>query len=243
MHAWTYTAGVALFLGAWAGLFALVPASRSVALGSALAWGHAGPISELWHRADYWRPEYLLSIELDGWVFGAEDYLFAFAFAGLCAGGFDALIRRRGAGAVRGLAWGGFARLVAVGLVCLALMGGLARGLGVNSVYAIGLVFTVGGAALIAVRPRWLVPALQVAALAGLFMWLAYWGYWLRLFPEAIERWWLLDNLSGTTLGGVPVEEPAWAALTALFVGPVSRLCLERGQRRGVASGAPWPRA
>ncbi|NIR98859.1 MAG: hypothetical protein GWO03_12710 [Gammaproteobacteria bacterium] len=173
----TYTVGVALFLGARAALFALVPAGRRVILGSALAWGHAGPISELWHRADYWRPEYLLPIELHGWVFGVEDYLFAFAFAGLCAGVFDALIRRRGVGAVQTVTWGALARLVAVGLVCLALMGALAGALGLNSVYAIGLVFALGGVALLSARRRWLVPALQVAALTGLFMWFAYWGY------------------------------------------------------------------
>ena len=55
------------------------------------------------------------------------------------------------------------------------------------------------------------------------FMWLFYWGYLLRLFPDLIGRWWLGHALSGITLGRVPIEEPLWAGAAALFIGPAVR--------------------
>jgi hypothetical protein len=60
----------------------------SMLLMSALS-GLAGPISEFWHRADYWRPEYGGPLAIGPWRFGIEDYLLTFAMAGVSMALFE----------------------------------------------------------------------------------------------------------------------------------------------------------
>lgn len=48
-------------------------------------------------------------------------------------------------------------------------------------------------------------------------------GYviFLFLFPEAIHRWWMLSNISGIFVLGIPVEELLWALGLGMVSGPL----------------------
>lgn len=220
MNATTYAVGLGFFVAVWLGFLFAAPRSRPAILCSGLGWGHAGPITAPWFRDDYWRPDYLVTVHLNDWAFGPEDYVFAFLFAGLSAGLFDLLQRR----------W--FARpgvrptLRRFGLLLL-LSGGyllamklLIVALDVNSGYASMVTFVVGTAGALLYRPAWMLPASITALGCAGLMWLFYWAYFIVLFPDVIERWWLLDQLSGVRLAGVPLEEVLWAASAGLFAGP-----------------------
>lgn len=221
----TYAIGVLFFMAIWLGMYAIVPKSRKVILWTSIAWGHAGPISEYWHLKDYWNPVYMWRFEVGQWVFGIEDYFFAFAFGGLSAGIFDILTRKSGEQELAGFRVRDFIKLLLAGICCLFAMGALITLFHMNSLHAIVVTFLSGAAALLVMRPRWILPAIQTGLAAAFFMWISYWGFLLRLFPHIIEEWWYKQALSGHSFGGIPIEEMIWAASTALFVGPVPRFC------------------
>lgn len=223
-----YAIGALFFLGIWGILFTCVRKSRKPMLWSSLALGHAGPISQYWHVKDYWRPTYIRELQIGSWVFGIEDYLFAFAFAGLCTGIFDLIARKFGQ---EELAWFdplGFIRLVLLGLVCLLAMSVLVVVLELNSVYAIIWAFLISTAIIMAKRRELIAPAVPTAFIAAAAMWIFYGEFFLRLFPGIVGEWWNVDVLSRITLAGVPIEEIVWASAAALFTGPALRYCTGR---------------
>ena len=224
----TYAIGVLFLLVIWLIMYIFVPKSRKAILWSSIAWGHAGPIIEYWHLKDYWNPVYMLRFEVGKWVFGLEDYFFAFAFGGLCAGLFDILIRKSGEKELTRFYLWGYIKLLLIGICCLFVTGALIILFDLNSLHAIVITFVSGAAVLIVLQPGWTLPAIQTGIIVGIFMWISYWGFFLRLFPHIIEKWWFQDALCGVSLGGVPIEEMIWASSTAIFVGPISRYCIKK---------------
>ncbi len=225
---YNYAIGGLFFLGIWSVLFTCVRKSRKPMLWSSLALGHAGPISQYWHVKDYWSPIYIREVQIGNWVFGIEDYLFAFAFAGLCAGIFDLLARKSGHKELPRFDPMGFIGFVLFGFACLLVMGALIVFVKLNSLHAIVVSFLISAAVILVRRPNWITPAVQAAFIAAAAMWIFYSGFFLRLFPEIVSEWWNIDTLSGITMGGVPIEEVIWAWATALFTGPALRYCMGR---------------
>lgn len=223
---YAYIVGAVLFVGIWAVLFAVLRQSRGPMLWASLAFGHAGPISQYWHLKDYWHPTYALGFKIGHWLFGVEDYLFAFAFSGLCAGLFDHLASRVGMHSPR-FNIDGFIKAVLLVLGCLVAMAALVGFLKLNSLHAIVVVFLVGSIALLVQRPKWIAPAVQTAFIVAGIMWAFYAGFFLRLFPGILDGWWDTPVLSGLGLLGVPVEEVAWAWISGLFVGPMVWFCMD----------------
>ena len=220
-----FVIGVSFFVVVWALMLVLVPQSRKPVMWASLGCGAAGPISEYWHRRDYWHPTYLYKIEIGNWVFDIEDYVFAFVFGGICAGTFDIIYRRtHSEPAMQIDTWGGYYRLTNLGVVCVATLFFLIDGLGINSLYAISLVFLVCTVVILYRRPEWILSTLMTAVVMAILMWVFYWGFYLRLFPGLIAEWWRPDALSGIAFLGVPVEEIIWAGAGALFGGPVLRI-------------------
>jgi hypothetical protein len=226
---YTYAIGALFFVGIWSALFGCVRKSRKVLLWASIAFGHAGPISEYWHSRDYWSPEKLLAVHIGPWRFGLEDYLFAFAFSGLCAGVFDLLARKWGQKELKGFTGYGFIGLVLIGGACLMSMGVLVGFLNLNSLHAIVLAFLAGATVIMTRRREWIGPAFLTAFIVAAVMWLFYWGFFFRLFPNVKAGWWYLHALSSVSVAGVPVEEVIWAWAVALFTGPILRYCMQRG--------------
>jgi hypothetical protein len=219
----TYLLGALFFVVIWMVLFGLFPKGRTVILWSSLACGPAGPISEYWHRADYWRPHLLWAMHIGNWTFGLEDFLFAFAFGGICAGIFELLMRKIGSADDVRFKTKGFLKLLGFVLFSLVLLGTLSWVFHLNSLPAISIAFILLAAPIFFRRPQLLFPGLVTAFLMMFFMWLFYWGFFLRLHPHIIEKWWISSALSGITLAQVPIEELLWAASAGLFIGPAAR--------------------
>ena len=227
----TYLLGALFFIVIWLAFFGLFPKERKVIFWSSIAWGPAGPISEYWHRADYWRPDLIFAVHLGNWTFGLEDYLFAFAFGGICTGIFELIIR---------IIWqpedlrfnlNSFIKLLSMVLFSLMLMGLLSWVFHLNSLPAISISFILLAGYIFYRRSILLLPGLITALLMMFFMWLFYWTFFLRLYPDIIERWWISNALSGLALASVPIEELFWAASAGLFIGPAVRYSLLTLQR------------
>lgn len=223
-----YFIGVFFFLGIWSILFALVPKSRKPILWTSFAWGHIGPISNYWFFKDYWKPTYILKFEIGNWVFGIEDYLFAFAFSGLCAGIFDLFIRKSGQKEVAKWHTLGYIKFLLLGFSCVLIMGILRVTFKINSLYAIVVIFLAGALFILIQQPGWIIAGIKTAIIVVAIMWIFYWGFYLRLFPNIIEQWWINDALSKMSFDGVPIEEIMYAGAAGLFIGPSLRYCMEK---------------
>jgi hypothetical protein len=213
-------------------LFGLFPKERNVIFWSSLACGPAGPISEYWHRADYWHPDLILTIHIGNWTFGLEDYFFAFAFGGICTEIFELLMRRIWQAEDIRFDLKGFIKLLCIVLCSLILMGTLSWLFHFNSLSAISISFILIAWSIFYRRSAFLFPGLVTALLMMSFIWLFYWGLFLRLYPDVIGRWWLSNALSGITLSKVPIEELIWAGSAGLFIGPAVRYSLSTSQSR-----------
>ena len=221
-----YLTGSLFWLAIWMALFCLLKKQRRAMLWTSLCLAPAGPINEIWSLRDYWHPAYVWEFRWGTWrLGGGEDYLLAFALAGIGAGLFEACWGRRGPAPLPPLGWRTAWRLAIWPALGLLLFGaGTAAGL--HSIHALILAVGLAATAMIGRRMdlwRTILPLAPAAALAyGLFYWLVF----LPLFPGIIEAFWNLDNTWGVRWGGVPLEEIAWAGLTMLFAGPFLRAAL-----------------
>ena len=73
---------------------------------------------------------------------------------------------------------------------------------------------------------------IQNSILIGLFlavMSVIFYLFYLHLYPNIIKDWWLLHNISGILVFGIPIEEPIWFFLWGMMGGPLYEFC--RGYR------------
>jgi hypothetical protein len=215
-----------IFLGAWLVLYRVRPRHREAMLCTSLFLAPAGPISEFWHLQDYWHPAYLLTIRIRSWSFGLEDYVMAFAAAGVSAWLFEELALRRDWPPSQRKSCAVFRRMATCASGALLLVILLASGLGLRSIDAILVAGVIqSGLALASSRQT---PWLSVQA--GTAFALLYLGSFALLlmsplFSGIVQAFWRTEALWGPHVIGVPVEEVAWAFVTGLFSGPLYRVC------------------
>ena len=220
-----YVVGVSFFLVVWAALFVAIPRSRYAMLGASLGFAHLGPILQHWYVRDYWQPEYVWTIRLGGVLLSFEDYLFAFAFAGIAAGVYDWFLRRRAHAAPAVQVGAMIVQLQVVSIGLLLSMVVLVSVAGLNSVHATLLSCALGITLFFGGRRDLIASAVTAASVVALLFWLFYELFFLRLYPLILVDWWDHSALSGLLIGDVPVEEIAWAWAVALFVGPAAAIC------------------
>ena len=182
-----YIVGVLFSLGIWCILFAVVPKSRKPIVWSSFACGAAGPLSQYWHTQDYWHPTYLIEIRLGNLIFGIEDYLFAFAFGGLCAGFFDLFIRRAGEKELTKFDFTGFCKLLLLGMLCFVTMVALVMLINLNSLHASLIAFLIFTIFIFIQRPELIFSSIKTGIVIGFYMWISYWGFYFRLYPDLVE--------------------------------------------------------
>ncbi len=236
MYDRAYLVGSLFWLAVWALFFVLLPTGRRTLWWTGLVFAGAGPVSELWFLRDYWHPTYVFEVSIGTWRFGIEDYLCTFALAGIPAGIFEALARRRGMGALPPMRWGLFGRMLGWGCVGLALMAILTFGLGLGSIHALILCVALTALVMLAGRPGMLGLAVWAGLATGLLYWLFFVLFYLPLYPRILVDVWNPAATWGIHVGGVPVEEVLWLVAGGMFTGPVYRVCaaMPAGQRAGV---------
>lgn len=75
----------------------------------------------------------------------------------------------------------------------------------------------------------------KVALLNGVFLVLAAIPVYiivLQIYPELIQRYWFVHNLSGISIFGVPIEELAWYFFWGITIGPFYEFAKGLGDRR-----------
>ncbi|MBI2639412.1 MAG: hypothetical protein HYW90_00770 [Candidatus Sungbacteria bacterium] len=197
-----------LMLVCWIILFFLKPAQRKEMMITSLLGGIAGPIQELWYTKDYWSPSYFGNWP---WI---EDILFGFSVFGVTAIFYEVFIGSR----IKEVADKDQHPLV---FLSLTLIGTIGMGLFVpvvNSIYAAIISFIIVWAIIITFRKDLFIPSLASAVLITVFAFLGY-KVVLAANPGIIEAWWMLKNISGILISGIPLEEYLWFFTEGLAFG------------------------
>ena len=225
MFSYTYLVMTSVFVVIWVVLFSLLRRSRPAIIWTSLLLAMSGPIAEFWLFPGYWRPFYLVHVSNRWWDFGLEDLLITFAVAGISAGVFESLALRKGFTELPRVIPKGFLLMFGLCMLGFLIMALLASGFGLTPIHALLLAVIVPSALMLYGRWEILKLLIPVAAIFSFLFWLFYVSFVIPLFPDVIQALWNLDGTFGIMLAGVPIEEMLWAFTTALFAGPIYRIC------------------
>ncbi len=232
-----YFVGSLFFILTWAILYWRAPQSRSAVLWASITFLPIGPLLESIYIVDYWQPDHWWYLDI-GPMFGLgplrislEDFIFTFTCSGMCAGFFDIVHRRQNHREITGITLASYGRLLGAGGICLAVIWISWRiGLATHTVWLHSVNAHVIGCLLalpfVVIRRTWAISTLTAAFGGAAFMLIFYVLYYVPIYPDIFERWWLLQNLSGIRIFGVVAEEVYWMFVTVLFLGPVVRFCM-----------------
>ena len=173
-------------------------------------FGIAGPISELWYLKDYWRPE-----TITGWPISFEDFLFGFFIGGIASVAYEVFFRKHFY--ARKKKFSPYRTTAATtGVAALSLQ----YFTDLNSIYVSLILFLLFAIGMLIFRRDLLVDGIVSGFLMASIMFAAYFVF-LNLFPEAIDRWWVIENISAVYIWKVPIEELLWAFGLGLVAGPL----------------------
>jgi len=201
IHPYAYLIGGIIFLAIWLALFIIRKDLRRQMLVMSLIGSIFTPIA-LVFLPDYWYPEHIL-----GSFLGIEDYLFAFAIAGIGSVIYEATAgkthtlcdcRKRSQKDLL---------IIALGAVAILLV--LTFAFDLNSIYSNYVAFFAIFGFIIFFRRDLLWQSLMSGFMVGLLMFFFY-QIWIAIYPGIIEHWWKLENISGILVLGVPLEEIVW---------------------------------
>lgn len=169
-------------------------------------------LEKMWYFKDYWQPEFVT-----GWPISVEDALFGFFLAGISAVIYEELAGKRFINRhKRSHNW----LLVFFVVIILLTTFVLTNIFNINSIYSSSLGFLISATIIITIRKD----LIKDALISGIFIGGgAFFGYQIifTLFPELIKRWWMLENISGIMIIGVPIEEVLWFFSVGMFIGPI----------------------
>lgn len=203
--------GNLFFLSVWTILFLYRRDLRKEMLLMSLIIAPLGPVSELFYLRDYWQPQFF-----NGWLLIGQDLLFSFAIGGIAAVIYEEVFGKKHA--KRHLtAHPKWVLAIALFGITWMVVGNLV--LGFNSIYVSTLEFLIVGATFIFFRHDLLRNALFSGMLmAGLL--LIFYFLFDTVFDGIIQRWWLLENISGIIIFGAPLEELMWGFGWGFAAGP-----------------------
>jgi hypothetical protein len=159
-------------------------------------------IGYLYANKDYWNPPYIFNN-----VLHLEDFLYGFLFGGISAEIYEIVLGFRDERINMKRRLYLLPVFLIITILCFYLLIDL---LGWNSIFAHILPPFIVGLLAITFRKDFILPTI----LAGIFM-LIVTFLWqkaiLLLYPSMISDYWLMDNLSGNLITGVPIEELIFA--------------------------------
>ncbi|MFH1597961.1 MAG: lycopene cyclase domain-containing protein [Patescibacteria group bacterium] len=218
---YAYLVGSLFFLAVWIVIFALKKETRKEMTIISFFFLPVVPILEYLHIKDYWIPGFIW-----GNFFGVEDFIFAFSFAGIASVIYQVVFKKRKETLKKYLVipkvrknWPAY--LIFFGGMVFMIFSFFYFMLGVNSVIALIFAFLFAGLYMIMQRRDLLVNAIFSGLLMSLLFFLFYFVLFLRLYPDIIERWWQISDLSGNMIYGLPIEEVAWAFAFGFMFGPL----------------------
>jgi len=177
--------------------------------------GFLGPIGEVWFLRDYWQPQIFF-----GRSIGLEDYLFMFFITGIACVLHQVVFNFKISPRITKSAHNPAVVISSIIIGSIVLANILVFVFKMNSMYA-GIVTMISIAVTIVfVRRDFVVDCLLGGLLTSAVMFIGYMTI-LSIYPELIHRWWLIKNLSGVMIRGIPMEELLWGFAFGAMMGPL----------------------
>ena len=171
--------------------------------------------TQFFYFRDYWHPSYFLGTIFN--IAGVEDILFSFLIGGITAVIYEEIFGIQYAKRhVKNHLYFMFgcslfgALFMFVGNVVL----------GFNSMYLSIAILLLTGIFILIFRHDLLRDAFFSGVLIGGLMFVFYLLFFNVMFDGIIAKWWLLDNISGILLFGIPLEELMWGFAWGFVAGP-----------------------
>ena len=203
-----------ILLPVWVFIFRWRKDLRKEILIVSLVAGIIGPISELYYLKDYWRPEIFT-----GWPVGIEDFLFGFFIGGISSVIYEEIFGKKHSKRTnRDHHWSWF--IIPISALFILVLNALFFIFNINSIYVSLVAFFLITLVILCFRRDLWIDSIMSGVLMGLVMFFSYLVF-LTIFPEAIHRWWLLNNISGILINGIPAEELLWAFGLGMVCGPI----------------------
>lgn len=181
--------------------------------------GLLAPFWATWFLKDYWSPEYLLQFSFFNTdVGGIEDFLYGFCIGGIASVLYEVVFGIKYSKIGEGRNSQGI-RIISF-LLLFAIAFYVPFCFGVNSIYSAFISFIVLGIYMYSIRKDLLVGAIMSAFLVTVVVSIKYLIF-LYIFPNIINEWWHLENLSGIFIREVPAEEIIWASMIGFIAGPL----------------------
>jgi hypothetical protein len=163
-----------------------------------------------WYTQDYWQPEIILG----SWI-GIEDLLFGTLTTGIAAILYLVLFRKRYRSKKLPKKVWVIPLFIMSNLIAYLLYGRV-----INSIYLTSAISALLAIIMMYVRKD-LIPVSLISGLLCTLIWFICYLLFLPLFPNVFDKWWMLHNLSGMTLGSIPIEEFIWSMSWGMFAGPL----------------------
>lgn len=204
----------------WVGIMSLIwlylyryQDTRKEMLTMSLIFGFAGPIGEMVHIRDYWRPA-----TITGTPIGIEDFLIGFFIGGIAAVSYSRIFQKNFAGRLDKV------KLLTIVLLMTAIFFTTYL-LGYHSFYACVATFTICTGIIWIMRKDLIHDSIN----SGLIMLLTGTMVYLLLtliFPGFIQEYWLLpDYWFSYLVMGIPIAEYIWYFQAGMLIGPMYEFC------------------
>ena len=203
----------------WLILFIRRKDLRKEILYMSILGGLFGPFLEFFYVIDYWKPELITFGKI-----GVEDILFGFFITGISASIYEATFRRNFT-LRKKRKYTTLFLILPLTILFFSFLAILVFVLKINSVYSTIILFIAMTIVIILLRKDLIIDTFISGLLMGIFILLGY-TLLLRIFPDMINKFWMLDNLSGWKLWNIPIEEYLWFFSTGLVFGPLYEFLL-----------------
>lgn len=210
---YAYLIGNFFFLLVWIILFLYRRDLRKEMLTMSLLVAPLG-FTQVFYFQDYWRPDYFWKPIIN--MVGIEDILFSFFIGGIAAVIYEEFFGKKYTKRhLQSRIWWMFG-FVVLSIVFMAIGRLIFK---INFMYLSILFSLFIGVLIIILRHDLLMDALFSGLLIGGLMFIFYLVFG-QLFDGIIQKWWMLKNISGILIFGVPLEELMWGFSWGFVAGP-----------------------
>jgi hypothetical protein len=208
---YAYLLGDLFFTLVWIFLFFHRHDLRKEIITTSLIAAPMGLIFGFFYLRDYWHPELF-----NGWPVGVEDILFCFSIGGIASVIYEEIFGKKFVKRYFTLHPKWILYVILFG-ISLMYIGNLV--LDINSMYISVFGLLLVGSLMLVFRRDLLKDAIFSGLLIAGLMFIFYLLFNV-IFSGIIQKWWLLKNISGILIIGVPLEELLWGFSCGFVAGP-----------------------
>jgi hypothetical protein len=209
MYHYVYLTGAIIIFPIWLILFFIRKAQRkSMVLVGLYVVLLAIPLEFIWFLKDYWNPLKYISVP----TFLYQEFIFAFLLGGIASSIYIVPIKENS----------NFRLLNFILPIIIIILSMLifTSGLRLNSIYSCMIGFGITASMILYLKPE-LIKKSLLSSFSMLSISIIGYEILLIIYPQLINDWWLLKNISGFLLFGIPIEEIMWFSLFGLSIGPI----------------------